>query len=102
MHRVNWRLALLALAAILALAGCGGSGEVANDVGAVVGMIDRAELTAGAANLQLWYQAHGTYAGAASGVSGVTVARAGGNAWCLQTANAHEVGPGGTPAGGAC
>ena len=69
---------------------------------AAIGMIDRAELTAGAANLQQWYQAHGTYAGAASGVNGVTVARADGNTWCLQTDNAHEVGPGGTPAAGAC
>ena len=94
--------ALLALAPVVVLAGCGGSGEVARDVGAVVGMIDRAELTAGAANLQQWHQAHGTYAGAASGVSGVTLVRADGNTWCLQTTTAHEVGPGGMPAAGPC
>ena len=93
-------LAVLALA--LALAGCGGSQSIAQDVNAVVGMIDRAELTAGAANLQQWHQAHGTYAGAASGVSGVTVVSADANRWCLQTATAHELGPGGTPAAGPC
>jgi hypothetical protein len=95
-------LALLALAPVVALAGCGGSGDVTHDVGAVVAMIDRAELTAGAANLQQWREAHGTYAGATSGVSGVTLVRADGNAWCLQTATAHEVGPAGTPSAGAC
>jgi hypothetical protein len=95
-------LALLAVAPVVVIAGCGGSGEVTRDVGAVVGIIDRAELTAGAANLQQWHQAHGTYSGAASGVSGVTVVRADGNTWCLQTANGHEVGPGGTPAAGPC
>jgi hypothetical protein len=95
-------VALLALAPVIALAGCGGSGAIASDVSAVVGMIDRAELTAGAANLEQWHQEHGTYAGAASGLSDVTVARADANTWCLQTANAHEVGPGGTPAAGLC
>ena len=95
-------MALLALAPVVVLAGCGASGQVARDVGAVVGMIDRAELTAGAANLEQWRQAHGTYAGAALGVSGVTVVRADANTWCLQTANAHEVGPGGSPAAGPC
>jgi hypothetical protein len=97
-RRPPFVLAVLALS----LAGCGASQSVASDVGAVVGMIDRAELTAGAANLHQWYQAHGTYAGAPSGVTGVTVARADGNTWCLQTANGHEVGPGGTPAAGPC
>jgi hypothetical protein len=93
-------LALLALA--VGLAGCGGSNGVARDVGAAIGMIDRAELTAGAANLEQWHQAHGTYAGAAPGVTGVTVVRADSSTWCLQTANAHEVGPEGTPAAGPC
>jgi hypothetical protein len=68
----------------------------------VVGMVERAELTAGAANLQQWFQAHGTYAGAKSGVTGVTVARADSTTWCLQSATAHEVGPDGTPAAGPC
>jgi hypothetical protein len=95
-------LALLALAPLVVLAGCGGSGNVARDVGAVVGMVERAQLIAGAANLQQWYQAHGSYAGAASGLSGVTVVRADENTWCLQTETAHEVGPGGTPAAGPC
>src|SRR4051794_18714279 len=95
-------LALLALAPVMVIAGCGGSSGVARGVGAVVGTVERAELTAGAANLQQWYQAHGTYAGANSGVAGLTVVRADGNTWCLQTANAHEVGPNGTPAPGPC
>ena len=95
-------LALLALAPVVGLAGCGGSSGVAHDVNAAIGMIDHAELTAGAANLEQWHQAHGTYAGAGAGVTGVTVVRADGNTWCLQTANAHEVGPDGTPAAGPC
>ena len=90
------------LSPVVLLAGCGGSNRVAHDVGAVVGMVERAELTAGAANLQQWFQAHGTYAGADSGVAGVTVVRADGKTWCLQTASAHEVGPDGTPAAGPC
>ena len=32
----------------------------------------------------------------------VTLVRADGNTWCLQTEAAHEVGPGGTPAAGPC
>jgi hypothetical protein len=71
-------------------------------VGAAIGTIDRAELTAGAANLEQWHQAHGTYAGTAPEVGGVTVVRADSHTWCLQTANAHEVGPDGTPAAGPC
>jgi hypothetical protein len=95
-------LALPLLGLALAAAGCGGSSGVANDVAAVVGMVDRAELTAGAANLQQWYQAHGTYAGADPGVAGVTLVRADGSGWCLQTANAHQAGPDGAPAAGPC
>jgi hypothetical protein len=93
---------LALLPAVVVAAGCGASKEVAADVGAVVGVIDRAELTAGAANLQQWYQAHGTYAGADPGVSGVRLVRADSAAWCLQTTNAHEAGPSGTPAAGPC
>ena len=95
-------LALLALAPVVVLAGCGDSGGVAREVGAVVGMVERAELTAGAANLQQWHQAHGTYAGADAGVPAVTVVRADRETWCLQTATAHQVGPDGTPAAGPC
>src|SRR5262245_611541 len=93
---------LALLPAVVVAAGCGASKEVAADVGAAVGMIDRAALTAGAANLQQWYQAHGTYAGADPGVPGVTLVRADGAGWCLQTANAHEAGPDGTLAAGPC
>ena len=92
---------LLALL-VVGLAGCGASSEVARDVSAAIGTIDRAELTAGAANLEQWHQAHGTYVGTAAGVTGVTVVRADSSTWCLQTANAHEVGPDGTPAAGPC
>jgi hypothetical protein len=95
-------LTLLALAPVVLLAGCGGSSGVARDGGAVVGMVERAELTAGAASLQQWFQEHGTYAGADAGVTGVTVVRADRETWCLQTATAHEVGPDGTPAAGPC
>jgi hypothetical protein len=95
-------LALLALAPVVLLAGYGGSRGVARDVDAVVGMVERAELTAAAANLQQWHQAHGTYAGANAGVTAVTVVRADRETWCLQTATAHEVGPDGTPAAGPC
>jgi hypothetical protein len=100
MRKLCALLALLPVAVVAA--GCGASKEVAADVGAAVGMIDRADLTAGAANLQQWYQAHGTYAGADPGVPGVTLVRADSAGWCLQTANAHEVGPDGTPAAGRC
>jgi hypothetical protein len=96
------RRLLAVLLPVVVLAGCGGSDGVTRGVTTVIGMVDRAALTTGAANLQQWFQAHGTYAGAGSGVSGVTVVRADGNTWCLQTANAHEVGPNGTPAPGPC
>src|SRR5438034_4812372 len=97
-------LALLSLALVFVAAGCAFGGKSGGEqVGAaIVGMIDRANLTAGAANLQQWYQAHGTYAGANPGVPGVTLARADGSSWCLQTASAHEAGPNGTPAPGGC
>jgi hypothetical protein len=90
------------LSAALVLTGCGAPDEVARDVGAAVGMIERAELTAAAANLQEWYRANGTYAGANPGVPGVTLVRADGSGWCLQTTGAHEDGPGGTPGAGPC
>jgi hypothetical protein len=95
-------LALLPLGLVLVSAGCGGSSDVARGVGAAVGMVERAELTAGAANLQQWYRAHGTYVGADPGVAGVKLVRADASRWCLQTANAHEGGPDGTPAAGPC
>src|SRR3954454_16349288 len=93
---------LLMLVPVILVAGCGGSDGVTRDVNTAIGMIDNAELAAGAANLQQWFQANGTYAGAESGVGGVTVVRADSNTWCLQSANAHEVGPNGTPAPGPC
>jgi hypothetical protein len=97
-------VALLSLALVLVAAGCGFGGKSEGEqVGAaILGMIDRANLTAGAANLQQWYQAHGTYAGATPGVPGVTLARADGSSWCLETASAHEAGPNGTPTPGGC
>ena len=55
--------------------------------------------------LQAWFTDHGTYAGATLDAGyGVVVARADGTSFCLQTADgaAHEVGPGGSPAAGAC
>jgi hypothetical protein len=93
---------LLPLGLVLAAAGCGATNEGAQVGAAVVGMIDHANLTAGAANFQQWYQAHGTYAGANPGVPGVTLVRADGSSWCLQTASAHEAGPNGTPTAGPC
>jgi hypothetical protein len=95
-------LALLPLGLVLVSAGCGATNQGTQVGAAIVGMIDRANLTAGAANLQQWYQAHGTYAGANPGVPGVTLVRADGNSWCLQTASAHEAGPNGTPTPGGC
>jgi hypothetical protein len=97
-------LALLLLALVLVAAGCGFAGKSEGEqIGAgIVGMTDRASFTAGAANLQQWYQAHGTYAGASPGVPSVTLVRADGSGWCLQTASAHEAGPNGTPAPGGC
>src|SRR5215213_10438528 len=96
------RRLLAMLAPVVLLVGCGGSSGVTHDVNAVIGMVERGELTAGAANLQQWFQAHGTYAGADSGVTAVTVVRADSETWCLQSANAHEDGPNGTPAPGPC
>ena len=97
-------LALFALALVLVTAGCGFGGKSKGEQvgGAIVGMIDRANLTAGAANLQQWYQAHGTYAGASPGLPSVKLVRADGSSWCLQTASAHEDGPNGTPSAGRC
>jgi hypothetical protein len=97
-------VALLSLALVLVAAGCGFGGKSEGEQvgGAIVGMIDRANLTAGAANLQQWYQSHGTYAGANPGVPGVTLVRADRSSWCLQTASAHEAGPNGTVASGGC
>jgi hypothetical protein len=94
-------VAVAPLGLVLVAAGCGSSG-VAKDVGAGVDMITRAELTAGAANLQQWYQSHGTYAGANPGVPNVTLIRADGNSWCLQTSGAHQAGPDGEPSAGLC
>src|SRR5205809_4407611 len=97
-------LALLSLALVFVAAGCGFGGKSGGEqVGAaIVGMIDRANLTAGSANLQQWYQAHGTYADATPGVPGVTLVRADGSSWCLETASAHEAGPNGDVASGTC
>jgi len=44
----------------------------------------------------------GTYAGAVISVAGVSLARADGDAYCLQAAGLHLAGPGGAPAPGAC
>jgi hypothetical protein len=95
-------VALAPLVLVLVAAGCGASEEVASDVVAVVGTAERAKLTAAAANLQQWHRAPGTYAGAVPGVPGVVLVRADAGGWCLQTASAHEVGPGGTPVAGPC
>src|SRR5207248_6466931 len=101
--RMKKLVALLPLGLVLmSAAGCGGTSGGAEVGAAVVGMIDHANLTAGAANLQQWYQAHGTYAGANPGVPGATLVRADGSSWCLQTASAHEDGPNGSPTSGGC
>ena len=53
--------------------------------------------------LQLWFQDHGTYAGAALDASyGVVVARADASSYCLEAGGMHVAGPGGTPAAGPC
>jgi hypothetical protein len=55
--------------------------------------------------LQAWYADHGTYAGVSLPAAyGVTVGRADAAAFCLQTPDrsAHENGPNGAPAAGAC
>lgn len=55
--------------------------------------------------LQAWFTDHGTYAGATLTPDyGVAVVRADATSFCLQTTDgsAHEVGPGGSPAAGAC
>jgi hypothetical protein len=74
----------------------------------------RAETTAAAtsfqgvvASLQAWFAENGSYAGAVLPPgSGVVLARADTNGYCLQTtagaAVEHEVGPGGQPQPGAC
>jgi hypothetical protein len=53
--------------------------------------------------LQAWFADHGTYAGATLPPSyGVTVVRADGVSYCLQSGDRHETGPGGSPASGPC
>jgi hypothetical protein len=97
-------VALLSLVLVLVAAGCGFGGKSKGEQvgGAIVGMIDRANLTAGAANVHQWYESHGTYVGASPGVPGVTLVRADGSSWCLETASAHEAGPNGTVSSGTC
>jgi hypothetical protein len=90
-------LALLLLAA--ATAGCGSTADSTPNVGADVA---RAELTAAAANVTTYYTAHGTYAGAATGLPTVTLARADAAGYCVQDATSHLDGPGGTVVPGAC
>jgi hypothetical protein len=93
------RAVLIVVPSTLALAACGGSSSVAQSV---VGPVVQAELTVAATNLSSWYTAHGTYAGANPGVAGVTLVRADGVSWCVQTASAHENGPGGSVLAGPC
>jgi hypothetical protein len=53
--------------------------------------------------LQAWFADHGTYAGATLPPSyGVTVVRADGASYCLQSGGLHETVPGGSPAPGPC
>jgi hypothetical protein len=53
--------------------------------------------------LQAYYDQHQTYVGATLPAgSGVTLAQADATSYCLQDANEHEVGPGGTPQPGPC
>jgi len=90
-------LALLLLAA--ATAGCGSTADSTPNVGADVA---RAELTVAAANVTAFYSSHGTYAGAATGLATVTLARADATAFCVQDATSHLDGPGGAVVPGAC
>jgi hypothetical protein len=53
--------------------------------------------------LQAWFADHGTYAGVSLPPAfGVTVVRADATSYCLQAGDAHETGPGGSPAPGPC
>src|SRR4051794_988732 len=96
------RRLLAMLAPVVLLAGCGGRRPGTPGGGPRGRRVGGAAATRRAPRLHPRVQAHGTYAGADSGVAGLTVVRADGNTWCLQSANAHEVGPDGTPAPGPC
>ena len=52
--------------------------------------------------LEAHHALDGTYAGAALGGFGVTVARADASSYCIQDASSHLDGPGGTAAPGPC
>jgi hypothetical protein len=53
--------------------------------------------------LQLWFEDHGTYAGASLPAAyGVVLAKADATSYCLEAAGTHLVGPGGAPEPGVC
>lgn len=61
------------------------------------------DFTAALPALQAWYADHGTYAGATLPPAfAVTVVRADGTSYCLQSGTEHLVGPGGSPQPGSC
>ena len=74
---------------------------------AAIGAAGSMNFTAAATELEAFHAENGTYAGAALPASfGVTLVRADPTSYCLQTGVGgtvqHFVGPGGSPAAGAC
>jgi len=85
--------------ALLDRDGCGSTADSAPDVG---GDVARAELTTLGPNLTTWYQQHGTYAGASTGLPAFTVERADTISYCLEDATSHLAGPAGPVAPACC
>lgn len=83
----------------------GTSGAVSDDVSALVSTTLRAAFTGAQASLDAQRNATGSYAGAVVPPP-VTLVRADASSYCLQLEQGpvlqHLVGPGGTPAPGAC
>jgi Tfp pilus assembly protein PilE len=102
---------LLSLAVALLLAGLLWTTHFRHSPSAMTAMrpIDRARQTAAAQALQQaavaleqYHTLNSTYVGASLTGFGVTLARADASAYCVQIANAHLAGPGGTARPGAC
>ena len=81
------------------------SNEVGNDVSAMLSTTTRAAFTGAAASLDAQRTATGSYAGAQL-TSDITLVRADGTSYCVQTQVGslveHEAGPGGSPQAGPC
>jgi Tfp pilus assembly protein PilE len=102
---------LLSLALALLLAGLLWSTQHGHSHSGTTAMrgIDQARQAAAAAALQQavvaleqYHTLNGTYAGTSLAGVGVTLARADASSYCVQIANAHLAGPGGTAQPGAC